>query len=163
MHAVHADANGHGKSGFDILAFDQNAGKLLPSAENVIRPFQRKFFAQRGGAIDDRVKNGKRGDERQLRCVLGRGRIANEQRGVEIAGRRNPCVAAPAAARSLLPRRDPERPRFAAPRQRQSFGVGRRQRVVGQKAKTGRRGRGIKPHQNRERAAALAAPTSGPG
>ena len=163
MHAVHADANGDGKPGFDSLAFDQDAGELLPAAKNVIRPFQRKLFAQRGGAIDDGVVNGKRGDERQLRRVFRRGRVANEQRGVEIAGRGNPCVAAAAAACGLLPRRHPERTHFAAPRQRQSFGIGRRQGVVSRKTTTGRHGLWLKLHQNRDRAAALAAPTSGPG
>ena len=46
------------------LTFDQNAGEFLHSAQNVIRPLQRKLFPQGRRAIDDGVVNGKRSDER---------------------------------------------------------------------------------------------------
>ena len=174
MHAVHADADGDRKpcrekscrktSRRKTLAFEQNAGELGACAEEVIRPFERKFFAQAGGAIEDRVMNGKRGDEGQFRRVfLGGRRIAEQQRGEKIAGRGNPLRPAAAAARRLPPRRDPQRTTLAAMRGRQRLRIGRRQRLVGHQAKTCSRCRGIKSHQNREWAAALAIPTSGPG
>ena len=58
-----------------------------------------------------------RGDERQVAGAWSGGAGSVEQkRGVEIAGQRGPGVAAPAAPRGLLPRRDPERAALAAAR-----------------------------------------------
>jgi len=163
MPAVHADADHDDQPSLGALTFDEDAGELGAAAEDVVRPFQRKLFAQRGGAVEDRVVHGKGGDERQFRRVVRRRRIVKEQRGVEIARQRRPFVAAAAPARSLLPRRHPQRAALAAARRRQRLRVGRSERVVCRQANARSDRRGIKPHQNSERAAALATPTSGAG
>jgi hypothetical protein len=161
--AVHADADHDDQPSFDALPFDQDAGELGVAAEEVIRPFQHQFSAQRGSAVEDRIIRGQCGDERQFGRMVRRCRLVEEKRGVEIARQRRPFVAAPAAPRGLLPRRDPERAALAAACRRQCFGVGRSERLVRRQANARRNRRGMKPHQNSEWAAALATPTSGAG
>ena len=163
VQAVHADTDSDGKFVGNALAFDQNTRKLSAAAENVIRPFQRQGIAQAGSELDDGVMNRESGDERQFRRAFGRRRIAQQERRVEIAGRGDPRVAAPAAARRLPLRGDPQRTALAATRQRQRFRIGRAQGFMARQAIACRSRRGIKLHQNSEWAAALATPTSGPG
>ena len=103
---------------------------LAPRAEKIVRPFQRQSLPQRRRAGSDRVMQRQHGDERELRRAVRRRRIGQQQRGVEVAGRRDPGIAAAAAAGGLLPRRDPERTALARARKRQRLGIGRGQRVM---------------------------------
>ena len=161
--AIHADTNCHNQSRPNNFAFDENTAELGAGAENVIWPLERKLCAQSSGAGNDRVMDGKRRDKRQFRRPFGRPRIGKEKRCVEIARLRNPFIPAPAATRSLTACHDPKRTLLATARQDQRLKVRRRQRLVRQKASTCGSSRRVELHQNSEWAAALAAPTSGPG
>src|SRR5215470_18575690 len=101
--------------------------------------------------------------------MLGGRRSGEQQAGVEIAGRRYPGAATPAAARTLALGSDPERPALAVPRQLQSLGVGRTEHLVRDEPHA-RRGRpGLEFHsassfiQNSDFAAAFAASINGLG
>src|SRR5271156_1637576 len=161
--AIDAETDGDGEFPRGPLAFDEDAGELGAVAKNVIRPFQRQTGVQVRGAIEDRVMERQRGDERQFRRPFRQSRIDKKQRRIEVARPGNPGVAAPASARRLLPRHDPKRSALAAARQRQRFGVGGRKRLMGCQPIARRYRRGVKLHQNSEWAAALATPTNGPG
>jgi hypothetical protein len=163
VQAIHADPDGDGQPPRDVLALDQNTDELGPAAKKVIGPFERQPRVQGRRAIEDGVMERKGGDERQFRRVFRRARIVEQKRGVEIARRRAPFAAAPAAAGGLPLRGDPERAAVAAACQRQGFRVGRGQGLMRKQAMTGRRRRRMELHQNSEWAAALATPISGPG
>ena len=76
MHAIHADADGDGKSRASTVSPSiKMPASICPPQRTSFGHFSVSFSAQRGGAIDDRVMNGKRRDERQLRRVFGRRRI----------------------------------------------------------------------------------------
>src|ERR1700751_4451734 len=62
--------------------------------------------------------------------MLGGRRSGEQQAGVEIAGRRYPGAATPAAARALPLGGDPERPALTVPRELQSLGIGRAEHLV---------------------------------
>jgi hypothetical protein len=94
---------------------------------------------------------------------MGRRRIAEKERRIEIAGLGNPRIATAAATGGLALRRDPERPAVAGSRARQCFSVGGGKRLALEQARPGCLSRWIEPHQNNDFAAAVAAPTSGPG
>ena len=101
--------------------------------------------------------------------MLHRRRLGEQQARVEIARRRNPGAAAPAAARGLPLGGDPERAVAAFMRQTQSLGVGRAEHLVRDEPHT-RRGRpGLQFHsassfiQNSDFAAASAAWINGLG
>ena len=85
-----------------------------------------------------------------------------EQACKQIAGLGGPGIAAPSAPGGLALRHDPERALLARTRARQSFGIGRAERV--KRNETGACVRvGIKVHQNSDFAAAAAALMSGDG
>ncbi len=112
------------------LALDQNAGELVGPEQQIVRPFKLEPRPERRRAVAQRVVQGKRRHERQLRRQrLGR-RLAQQQAGVEIARRRVPGAAAPAAAGQLAARRDPQRPAPAGACTRQRLGIGRAENFV---------------------------------
>ena len=116
MHAVDADADHDRRP----LALDQDAGELVAVDQEVVRPFQRE--PRRRGpecARSSGVVQRQRRDERQFRQALRRRRIGEEQAGVEIARLGHPGAAAPAAARGLAARGDPQRAALARARQPQ--------------------------------------------
>jgi hypothetical protein len=115
------------------------------------------------GKRGNRIIHRKRCNERQLGRPLGRRWIGEQQADVEIARLRHPHAPAPAAARALAVRRDPQRPALALARQCQRFRVGRADRIALDEMHAGRQDRRIEPHQNSDFAAALAASSSGAG
>ena len=145
------------------LAFDQDAGELAAVDQQVVRPFQRDALLKATDTAGDGVMHRERRDERQLGRAVGRRGVGQQQAGVKVAGLRHPFAAA-AATTGTLPRRgDPQRPPLAGTRARQPVFIGRGDGVVTDEPRAGRSGCGVKLHQNSDRAAALAAASSGAG
>ena len=106
------------------LAFDQDAGELVQPQQHIVRPFELEQRPEPRRAVAQGIVQRQRRHERQLRRQrLGR-RLAQQQRGVEIARRRDPRAAAPAAPGALALRGDPQRPALAGARTRQRLGIG---------------------------------------
>ena len=74
-HAIDADADRH-REGRIAFAFDENAGELGASQQQVVRPFHLEQRSELRRAGRHRVMQRERGNERQLRRVLGRRRFA---------------------------------------------------------------------------------------
>ena len=166
VHAVDADPDRDGKPGINVVTFDQDACELGSAAKHIVRPLEAQVIVQRRGAIEDRVMHGKRRDEGQVRA---RGAAAPDRSAAvsrrdfraarlqALPRRPRPAVCSRAAIQSRRPR--PRSLRGATTPRRWSMEAVRK--PGGGNARP--RQRGIKLHQNRERAAALATPISGPG
>ena len=97
--------------------------ELVQPEQHIVRPFELEQWPEPRRAVAQSIVQRQRRHERQLRRQrLGR-RLTQQQRGVQIARRRGPGAAAPAAPRALAARRDPQRPTLAGARTRQRLGV----------------------------------------
>ena len=145
------------------LAFDQNSGALLARQQEIVRPFEGERWRKRRRLGNDGIAQRQGRDKGELRRVLVGRRLAQQQARIEIAGGRSPGTVHPAAACGLGHRRDPQRRAFAPLRADAGFLIGRADGGEGFKPNTCLDRYRVKLHQNRECAAALATPTSGPG
>jgi hypothetical protein len=151
VRAIHPDTDHDGQAAARAdLALDQNTSALLAGQQQIVRPFEPQLLRQRHGFRHDRVAQRQDRDKGEFRRALERRRIAQQQARIEIARRRVPGTAEPAAAGGFCLRCDPERRAFAAAGTRASLLVGRtdgRQRHEPD-ARLGHAG--IKLHQNSE-------------
>src|SRR5690606_36224550 len=136
------------------LALEQDAARLAPRDEDVVRPFVAELDERRHEGAD-RLAERESGDEAELPVARGL-RLRTEHEGKEeIARRRHPGPAAPAAPGALLAGPD-ERPllrAFARPALR--LLVGAVDPIEGDETVGGR-----KDHPGKSEAAAAAAPST---
>ena len=77
--AIDADADDDAPAPSPALAFDQDAGELLAVEQQIVRPFDRELRPQRRRRFGDRVMDRERGDEGELRPMLRRRGVGQQQ------------------------------------------------------------------------------------
>ena len=111
---------------------------FFPAKQQIVRPFDEKLLPQGRRHFRDRVMDRERGDEGELRPMLRRRGVGQQQAREQIAGLRHPGPTAPPAPAGLVAGGNPKRSALATPGKRQRLGVGRYQHFVRNQPHTGR-------------------------